>query len=187
MRKRLIGSMLALAALVAGVMAGTFAAAAQDAATPESGQSSARPAHIHSGTCEELGDVVYPLEDVTGGLIDGTPDASPVPEEEGLPGDVIAQSRTTVEANLDDLLAEEHAVNVHQSAENIDVYIACVDIEGEASEGELILELQELNDSGVNGQVILSQTDDNSLEVTVTLTDAAAEGADTTAEATPEN
>jgi len=185
MRKRLIGSMLALATLLVGVMAGTLAATAQDAATPATADSVAHPAHIHVGTCEELGDVVHPLEDVTGAHLEGTPGATPEAADEGLPGDVIAHSRTTIEANLDDLLAEEHAVNVHESAENIDVYIACANIEGEAEEGELYLELQELNDSGVTGQVILSQADDNSIEVTITLTDAAAEGAATTAEATP--
>ena len=186
MRTRLIGSVLAMIALIAGIIAASITVSAQDAATPEGETPSSHPAHIHSGTCDELGDVVYPLEDATGAHLEGTPEATPISAEEGLPGDVIAHSRSTVEANLDDLLAEEHAVNVHLSPDDMGTFVACADIEGDAGEGELILELQELNDSGIAGQAILSQTDDGTLEVTLTLTDAAAEGSEVTPEATPE-
>lgn len=184
MTKHLIGTFMTVAGLVALALAGTLTVSAQEA-TPEGTQSEAHPAHIHSGTCAELGDVVHPLEDVTGGHLEGTPAATPEAADEGLPGDVIAHSRTSVEANLDDLLSEEHAVNVHESADNIDVFIACANIEGEPEDGELYLELQQQNDSGVAGQVILSETGDGTIEVTITLTDASAEQAGQTAEATP--
>jgi hypothetical protein len=63
--------------------------------------SSPRPIHIHAGTCEELGDVVYGLTDV----MDGS-------------------SSSTVEAILADLEGE-FAINAHESADAIESYIAC--------------------------------------------------------------
>ena len=64
-----------------------------------------QPAHIHSGTCAELGDVVYPLTNVEGGT-----------------------SETDVAAPLEDLLADDFAVNVHRSEADIGTYVACGDI-----------------------------------------------------------
>lgn len=67
--------------------------------------STAQPAHIHSGTCASLGDVVHPLTDVQDGA-----------------------SETTVAAPLADLQAADFAINVHESAEAIQNYVACGDI-----------------------------------------------------------
>jgi Cu/Zn superoxide dismutase len=64
-----------------------------------------QPAHIHSGTCAELGDVVYPLTNVEGGA-----------------------SETTVAAPLADLQAAAYAINVHESEEAIQNYVACGDL-----------------------------------------------------------
>lgn len=64
-----------------------------------------QPMHIHSGTCAELGDVVYPLTNVEGGA-----------------------SETTVAAPLADLQAAAFAINVHESEEAIQNYVACGDI-----------------------------------------------------------
>lgn len=64
------------------------------------------PAHIHEGSCDDLNpEPAFPLEDV----VDG-------------------ESETTVEISVDDLVATEYAVNVHESAENVDVYVACADV-----------------------------------------------------------
>ena len=55
------------------------------------------PAHIHSGSCNDLGDIVYPLTDIalaTAGEAFGA--ASAVPVEE---------SDTTIDASLTDILA----------------------------------------------------------------------------------
>jgi Cu/Zn superoxide dismutase len=64
---------------------------------------SAQPAHIHTGTCANLGGVVYPLTSVTGG------------------------KSTTVVKNLtiDKLLGSPFAINVHESAANLGKYVAC--------------------------------------------------------------
>jgi len=66
----------------------------------------AQPAHIHTGSCANLGDVKYPLNTPT----DGT--SSTV-----LDGTTIA-----------DLLASPMAINVHKSTTEVNTYIACGDI-----------------------------------------------------------
>jgi hypothetical protein len=65
-----------------------------------------QPAHIHPGTCADLDPVPkYPLENV----VDGS-------------------SQTSVDVSLEDLALEVYAINVHKSAEEADVYVACGDI-----------------------------------------------------------
>jgi plastocyanin len=119
------------------------------------------PAHIHSGSCDDLGDIVYPLTDValaTAGEAFGA--ASAVPVEE---------SDTTIDASLTDILAAPHAVNIHQSADAIQNYIACGDIGGRAVDGKLAIGLQELNGSGYQGVAILDGSDATTTTVTVYL------------------
>lgn len=162
------GLMIALSFLLAGAGIGL----AQEA-TPSSGETP-HPAHIHSGTCTELGDVVYPLTDVAAPTEDATPDAmAMMGHGDGTPmagGDeVVAESTTEVDAALDDILAAEHAINVHESMENIGNYIACGDLTGTATDGELAIELQELNDSGYTGNAVLTDNGDGTTTVMVTL------------------
>src|ERR687895_439222 len=59
---RVAGSAFALFVIVALTIPGTVA---QDATPVAQPVSPARPAHIHSGDCVELGDVVVPLTDLT--------------------------------------------------------------------------------------------------------------------------
>jgi hypothetical protein len=64
------------------------------------------PAHIHRGSCADLDpEPAFPLEDV----VDG-------------------RSQTTVDVEIDDLTADEYAINVHESAENAANYVACADV-----------------------------------------------------------
>lgn len=66
----------------------------------------AQPAHIHTGTCADIGGVVYPLTSPVGGM-----------------------SATTLDVSLDDILAGlPLALNVHKSPEEADVYVACGDL-----------------------------------------------------------
>jgi hypothetical protein len=122
------------------------------------------PAHIHSGSCAELGDVVVGLEDV----------GAEAGEQAGAEtAHAVKTSRTVVDMSLDDLIAGEHAVNVHLSADEIDVYIACGDIGGELTvddEGRthLVIGLAELNDSGHTGVVWFGEDGDQT-EVVVNL------------------
>ena len=142
------------------------------------------PAHIHSGTCAELGDVVFPLTDVAVADPNASPEASPslalastavaspvvaspvASPQVGTEG-AVAESSTEIAASLDDILAEEHAINVHESAENIGNYIACGDLTGTATDGQLTIELQELNNSGYTGEAHLQDNGDGTTTVTV--------------------
>ena len=89
-----------------------------------------QPAHIHSGSCDTLGGVVYPLTSVSNGL-----------------------STTTVDASIFALLQGVYAINVHRSAAEISVYTACGDLPGPA--GVATFSMTELNDSNQNGVVTL--------------------------------
>lgn len=72
------------------------------------GATGAHPIHIHTGTCETLGDVVVPLTDV----------------------DEFGESLTEVPMALTDIVEGGHAINIHLSADEIDTYVACGTIEG---------------------------------------------------------
>jgi plastocyanin len=171
-----LGSVAALAAL-------TFLTpglAAQD------DEAEVHPAHIHSGTCAELGDVVLPLNDVThiGDDSDRTGAASAIP---------VKSSVTVVDMPLQEIVDGGHAINVHLSADEIDSYIACGDIggivatdEGE-EENEIVIGLGELNDSGHTGIAWLGAEGDQT-RVAVHLVEPAGAGeagAEAAQEATP--
>jgi hypothetical protein len=165
---------------------------AQDATPAMAGQPN-HPAHIHNGTCDTLGDVVYPLTNLTPGGTMGTPmagmegmaaspaagmegmEASPEAGMTGTPaaemGEIESQSTTTVQTTLADLLAQDFAVNVHESAENIGNYIACGNIEGTPENNQLRIHLDELNDSGLQGWAVLMDNGDGTTTVDVVLTE----------------
>jgi CHRD domain len=68
-----------------------------------------QPAHIHEGTCPDVGDVAIALNDV----VDGT------------------STTQNVDFSLEDVLRTDspgYAINVHKSAAESDVYVACGDI-----------------------------------------------------------
>src|SRR5215207_6680693 len=107
----LFAGLLLAAGLVAGI--GSRASAHDE---------ESHPAHIHTGTCAELGEVVYPLSDVGADFqSDGTPMAgTAMGAESAIPVDA---SVTTVQASLADIVAGGHAINIHESVENIGNYI----------------------------------------------------------------
>ena len=133
----------------------------------------AHPAHIHSGTCATLGDVVVPLNDVGGEMMGA--DGSPMAMEEmgssaAIPVDL---SSTTVQMALADILGGEHAINVHESAENIQNYIACGDLGGAVMGGaDLAIGLGQLNESGYSGIAWLHDNGDGTTDVKVFLTES---------------
>ena len=196
MKKRTYVPTTLVAAMIfaMSIMFGAQVTSGQDAtATPvidlpsEAGEA-AHPAHIHAGTCEDLGEVVFPLADVA--PLDeqaalASPAASPaaaMADEGETPYGVVAESTSLIEVTIEDLLAGEHAINVHQSAENIDVYIACGNITGTPENGHLRVDLQELNDSGLSGRAVVSDNPDGTATVSITLTQVDATG---TPEASP--
>ena len=76
----------------------------------------AQPAHIHKGTCASLDPTpAYPLHDVVAG-----------------------RSVTVVPISLDDLLAGKYAINLHRSAKQLQVYVACGNITRNAAPVETI-------------------------------------------------
>jgi plastocyanin len=136
-----VAALTALALLTPGL-------AAQD------DEAEVHPAHIHSGSCAELGDVVAPLIDVAhilgapGNGTERTDAPSAIP---------VKSSVTVVDMPLQEIIDGGHAINVHLSADEIDTYIACGEIGGAVTtdegeeEPELIIGLGELNDSGHTG------------------------------------
>ena len=143
--------------------------AAQDA-TPVAADAG-RPAHIHSGSCgEDLGDVVQPLNNLTPAEGDDQGNRDAVAAE---------TSFTSVPLSLDDILADDHAINVHLSTEEIQTYIACGEIGGPvAADGTLAIGLREQNDSGFTGIAFLapSATDPASADVSVSIAEVAGDG-----------
>jgi hypothetical protein len=145
---------------------------AGSAQTPEAATAgAAHPVHVHSGTCAELGDVVFPLNDLAapGGDHSGPESAVPVTLSENI-----------LDIPLPDLIDGGHAINVHLSAEEIDTYIACGDIGGvittdEGGRQEMMIGLAELNDSGYAGTVWLGPSADGAqTEISVILLEPAA-------------
>ena len=177
----------AVLALLLSAMFATSSGLAQDTGgTPMTGEGQPGggpfPAHIHTGTCDAVGDIVFPLNDVTAAGAAATPVAANAatgaetsPAAGMTTGDVVAESTTMIESTIDELLAQPHVVNVHLSMEQIEVYIACGEIVDvgtgvttSASGGrQLQIVLQEIDGSGYHGQATLSETADGTTEVTV--------------------
>ena len=179
-----IALLIATFVMLAGFLAN--GAAQNNPATPDTATPAANlshPAHIHQGTCDTLGDVVFPLNNAVvpnspAALIsdiaspvaeqEGTPVASPVAQDEAAEGNT--ESTTVVEASLDDIISGGHAINVHESVENVANYIACGDVTGTPEGGELRITLNELNDSGFTGEALLQDMGDGTTTVTIVLT-----------------
>ena len=115
------GAAVAPALLVGLLVGGGIGSTVAQDATPAGGVEGAvagRPAHIHAGSCERLGDVVVPLTDVAHAEGE-TVGRGSVTE--------VKWSETTVEMPLAEIVEGGHAVNVHESAGNIGEYVACGD------------------------------------------------------------
>jgi hypothetical protein len=143
---RVAGVVFALVVIVASTIPGAIA---QDATPVAQPVAPARPAHIHSGNCVELGDVVVPLTDLTAPVSESVGQADRATPAES--------SFTTVPMTLDAMLAADHAINVHLSAERIDTYIACGELGGIVdATGAIVVGLREESDSGYTGIAFLS-------------------------------
>ncbi len=67
-----------------------------------------QPAHIHKGTCSSIGDVAYALTSLVNG-----------------------KSTTLVkDVTVDQLMKGPYAINIHKSANELGVYVACGNIAG---------------------------------------------------------
>ena len=119
------------------------------------------PAHIHEGLCPDPGGVVVALNDVT---VVGN-DSQGVAEQIHVDASV-----TTVELPLDAILAADHAINVHQSADDMATYIACGNIGGHEVEGSIVVGLGPVGASGYSGIAWLTDLGDGTTEVQVAIT-----------------
>lgn len=166
--------MFVLGALLTGAPALLAQGTPEAAGTP--GAEPGYPVHIHSGTCADLGDVVHPLNDLTpigdGMAANATPEAAmgmggtPVADE----GPIVAESTTIIDVTLDELMEGEYAINVHESAENMGNFIACGDVAvDETGDRTVIVPLQELNDSSFSGRATVTDNDDGTTTVTITM------------------
>ena len=147
---RVAGTLFALGVIVASTIPG---AVAQDGTPVAQFVAPARPAHIHSGNCTELGDVVVPLTDLTAPVSEGVGQADRATTAES--------SFSIVPVTFDAILGADHAINVHLSAERIDTYIACGELGGVIDiTGTLVVGLREESDSGYTGIAFLSPAAD---------------------------
>jgi hypothetical protein len=170
-----IAAVLALAALVAAPGFAQDAGTPAPAATPiEASQPTGNeihPAHIHRGNCANLDPVpLYPLADIgtipsangtpaAGGQTVGSPSAAPV-----------FQSITTLPVPFAELTGGgEFAINVHESPQNIDRYIACGELGGTSYGQTLAFGLKEQNGSGYVGFALMAPEGDTETTVTVYL------------------
>ncbi len=138
------------------------------ASGPEAAQVTAgRPAHIHQGGCDDLGEIIE----------NGTLNNPVAPQGEALGQAEAAEvesSLTSVPLTLEALLAGDHAINVHLSESEIDTYIACGEIGGVINEnGVLTLGLREQDGSAFSGVAILSPGGDGaSTDIELFVTEA---------------
>jgi plastocyanin len=181
-----LGASIARSIRLGSVAALTALALLTPGLAAQEDEAEVHPAHIHTGTCAELGDVVAPLTDVAHIGDDGerTGATSSIP---------VKSSVTVVDMPLQEIIDGGHAINVHLSADEIDTYIACGDIGGAVTtdegeeEPELVIGLGELNDSGHTGIAWLGAEGDQT-RVAVHLVEPASTsgaGAESAQEATP--
>jgi plastocyanin len=178
MRKPFV-TLVAILALGVVILGASSRAGAQ--ATPAAGGGASHPAHIHNGTCAELGDVVQPLSNVSAeAMNNSTPMAAAmVGSSAAIP---VLSSVTTVQMALQDILNGDHAINVHESAENISNYVACGDIGGPMiGDTDLLFGMAPLNNSGLSGVASLHDNGDGTTTVYVYLTSGTTGGAATPA------
>lgn len=156
--------------LVLGLLAGGAGRLHAQEATPDA--VAARPVHIHAGTCPDVGEVVQPLAELT------APTGTTAGQATAIAGEY---SYTLVPMALDAILAADHAINAHESMDNIQNYIACGDIGGVVdANGSLVVGLQERNGSGFSGIAVLTvnASDPNATDVSVFIAPDLAEAGD---------
>ncbi len=145
------------------------------------------PAHIHVGDCVNLDpNPIGPLNNIEprlpedeeaedAGVVQGVLTAAPV----------LYSLSDEIELQFeDDVLATSHSINVHESDENIQNYVACGEIGGVVVDGELVISLRSMNDSGYSGIAVLTADDNGEVDVEVYLAEPVVD-ADNVPDATP--
>ena len=125
------------------------------------------PSHIHAGDCSMPGDVIAPLSDV--GVVgnDAQGAESHTHVDIGL---------STVELPLEAILAADHSIMVHQSADDLGTILACGAIGGHDVDGRFLVGISPWEESGYAGIAWLTDNGDGTTDVEVTLLQTGAEG-----------
>ena len=173
---RFLGITAALLSLLFGSTVSGVAHEGEDhgatpAASPGAEQTAAmpgHPAHIHPGSCDQLDPA--PLHTLTNLQFPPEPNGTPTsPEVTDTPAIPVMTSVTTLDATLADLLAGGHAIDIHASAEQPDVVLACGGIGGTPSGDDLYIGLRAQNSSAHAGIAWLHQNQDGTTTVTLML------------------
>ena len=163
----------ALKGLVAGAvligswtLVGSSSALAQDPdeAVP------AHPAFIQAGDCTDLeANAVGSLNDVE--LLHNDSDDEEANQVHGtLSSSPVFYSKSEeVGFSFDDMLAESHAIAVHESDTDIQTSLACGEIGGVVVDDRLVIALHPVNESGYIGIAILTKDSDGNVDVEIYL------------------
>lgn len=118
------------------------------------------PSHIHTGDCTmPPGDVVVGLSDVGAVGNEAQGAASGTHVDVGI---------STVDLALADILAADHAIMVHQSADDMGTIIACGAIGGHEVNDSFLIGLSPVGGSGYAGVAWLTDNGDGTTDVVVT-------------------
>lgn len=173
---------ITLGAVLAGAIAvgGAGFVLAQDEEVTAS-----HPVHIHTGDCANLDpNPIVPLNNIEprGAEEEADDEDAAAPQGVLTATNVLYSMTDDFEYSFEDeMLAESHAINVHESEENVQNYIACGDIGGVVFENELVIALHPLNDSGYSGIAILTKDDDGgNVDVKIYLAEPAGDGVEAT-------
>ena len=123
------------------------------------------PSHIHAGDCSMPGAPVAALSDV--GVVgnDAQGAESHIHVDIGL---------SAVELPLADIIAFDHSIMVHESADDLDTILACGSIGGHDVDGSFLVGIGPVGASGYSGIAWLTDNGDGTTDVQVTISHSGA-------------
>jgi hypothetical protein len=123
------------------------------------------PSHIHAGDCSMPGEVIAPLSlvGVVGNDAQGA--ESHVHVDIGL---------STVGLALEDILAADHSIMVHQAEDDLGTILSCGSIGGHDVNGSFLVGMGPVGDSGYSGIAWLTDNGDGTTDVQVTISHSGA-------------
>lgn len=137
--------------------------------TPMSGQGVPHPVAIHQGTCESTTPQAETVLENTTVAGAGAEDGQIVGQNPGPPALV---SISAVNVPLSDLGQTPRVLAVHQGPE-LGTVVACGNIAGTLVDGQMVIALQPVQNSGISGVAMLSEVDDQTNIVTYVVSPSA--------------